>query len=174
MITCSTLTRSPSLTLHEPSTSERKIHLKYNSKYHFGRGKKPPRGRSIHVAAGSVKRPCSLQIIQFRGKRYCPSLFPDISKEEWLALRRAEASLQTIQFRGKRHLNHSNPPYCTLGLNNNKRSMAESNAVRGLLLELSDTLKSKAEELSKKEEDTGGNGEISLKLPFLTNIKTPV
>ena len=51
--------------------------------------------------------------------------------------------------------------------------MAESNAVRGLLLELSDTLKSKADELSKKE-DTGGTGEISLKLPFLTKpIKLP-
>ena len=44
--------------------------------------------------------------------------------------------------------------------------MAESNAVRGLLLKL--------EKLSKKDEDTGGTGEISLKLPFLTNIKTPV
>ena len=28
---------------------------------------------------------------QFRGKRYCPSLYPEVSKEEWLALRRAEA-----------------------------------------------------------------------------------
>ena len=38
-------------------------------------------------------------------------------------------------------------------------SGSESSAVHGLLLELSDALKSEADELSKTEEDTGGTGE---------------
>ena len=34
---------------------------------------------------------------QFRGQRYCPSAYPDLTKEEWLAQRRAEAAKQQKQ-----------------------------------------------------------------------------
>ena len=34
---------------------------------------------------------------QFRGQQYCPSAYPDLTKEEWLAQRRAEAAKQQKQ-----------------------------------------------------------------------------
>ena len=33
---------------------------------------------------------------QYRGQRYCPSLYPDVSKEEWLIQRRAEAKAKAV------------------------------------------------------------------------------
>lgn len=54
-------------------------------------GARPPKTtRKDYCCRSCGKAMSSPDHSQFRGQRYCPSLFPDVTKEEWLVQKRAE------------------------------------------------------------------------------------